>query len=81
MERCGRNHEVLVWHFGAEWETVQVKVHSLKPRYHNHLDDKISKAEWTPKEDETLLMLHNRLGNRWALIAREIKGRYVTFKI
>jgi len=51
------------------------EVQILISRYHNHLDERISKLEWTSKEDEDLLILHNKYGNRWAVIAREIKGR------
>lgn len=41
-------------------------------RYHNHLDKRISKKQWTKEEDHILLTLHSQYGNRWAKIAREI---------
>lgn len=44
-------------------------------RFHNHLDARITKAEWNAEEDLQLVWLHNGMGNKWAQIARQIKGR------
>ena len=44
-------------------------------RYHNHLDSRITKESWREEEERMLIDLHNRLGNRWAMIARELPGR------
>lgn len=33
------------------------------------------KEEWTEEENEKLVDLHNKLGNRWASIARALNGR------
>lgn len=39
------------------------------------LDPTINKDEWTPEEDEQLLVLHQAHGNAWALIAKQLQGR------
>ena len=44
-------------------------------RYHNILDPKIRKGNWTPEEDRMILELHGLLGNQWAKIARSFEGR------
>jgi len=35
------------------------------------------KREWTPEEDELVYKLHNQYGNKWAIIAEHLKGRYL----
>lgn len=39
------------------------------------LDPSIRKDEWTKEEDELLIQLHQRHGNSWALIAKQLDGR------
>lgn len=46
-----------------------------RERWHNHLDPNILKSPFTSTEDELLLSLHDRLGNRWAEIAKFMQGR------
>ena len=46
-----------------------------RQRYHNHLNMNIQKIEWSPQEDEKLVGLHKKLGNKWAQLARELPGR------
>ena len=32
--------------------------------------------EWTVEEEEKMIELHNEVGNKWALIAQDIPGKY-----
>ena len=41
-----------------------------RERYHNHLNPELNKSEWSLEEETTLIDLHNRMGNRWATIAK-----------
>jgi hypothetical protein len=46
-----------------------------RERWHNQLDDGIRKDAWTAEEDETLLAMHAKVGNKWAEIAQALPGR------
>mmetsp|Transcript_25791 Transcript_25791/g.53628 ORF Transcript_25791/g.53628 Transcript_25791/m.53628 type:complete len:440 (-) Transcript_25791:18-1337(-) len=46
-----------------------------RERWHNQLDPTIKKEPWTKEEEEKLMMLHARFGNKWAEISRFITGR------
>jgi len=46
-----------------------------RERWMHALDPSISKAEYTPEEDQGILCLQTKLGNRWATIAKSLKGR------
>jgi hypothetical protein len=44
-------------------------------RWHNHLDPNINRNEWTRAEDEQLVLLHAEIGNKWAVLTRNLPGR------
>ena len=46
-----------------------------RERWLNHLRPGVKKEPWTPGEEWLLYMHHQVLGNRWAEIAKRIKGR------
>ena len=46
-----------------------------RERYISYLDPNISKKRFTPEEDQTIMQLHEILGNEWALIASLLPGR------
>ncbi|RHZ09386.1 hypothetical protein DYB31_015257, partial [Aphanomyces astaci] len=47
--------------------------------WHNHLNPSIKKGPWEPHEDEKLVELQAKYGNRWALITKALPGRYGSY--
>ncbi|KAG2726957.1 hypothetical protein I3760_01G137600 [Carya illinoinensis] len=48
---------------------------SCRLRWMNYLRANLKRGNITPAEDETIVKLHNALGNRWSLIAGQLPGR------
>ena len=46
-----------------------------RERWYNHLDPAIRKDPWTPEEDKLIIEMHDKIGNKWAEIAKLLNGR------
>jgi len=46
-----------------------------RERWVNNLNPEINKGEWTPEEDNFILELNSKFPSKWALIAKQLKGR------
>ena len=46
-----------------------------RERWHNHLNPKINKSEWTHREEWRLFLSHQLLGSSWAEISKGFAGR------
>lgn len=46
-----------------------------RERWFNHLNPEINKDPWTEEEERVLKDAHDRIGNKWAVIAKYLPGR------
>jgi len=46
-----------------------------RERWHNHLNVGIVKNAWSLSEEYTLFLTHQKIGNKWAEISKEMPGR------
>ena len=46
-----------------------------RERWCNHLCPDINKSPWSLEEEMLLLLIHNKIGNKWSEISKYLKGR------
>lgn len=46
-----------------------------RERWFHHLDPSIKRGDYTSAEDDLILDLHDKLGNKWSQIAAQLEGR------
>lgn len=62
------------------WKLIANEVDGRSPkqcleRWYGMLDPSLIKTEFTPEEDNIIIDMQNRLGNKWSLIAECLPGR------
>ncbi|XP_036387277.1 v-myb avian myeloblastosis viral oncogene homolog-like 2b isoform X1 [Megalops cyprinoides] len=76
------NLRTLVQNFGQnDWKTIASFLpnrteHQCQHRWYKVLDPDLVKGPWTKEEDEKVIELVNKYGNKqWAMVAKHLKGR------
>lgn len=64
----------------VKWSAVALLVpgrlgKQVRERWYNHLNPTLNKGPWTTKEDELLVGLQAKFGNKWVKIAEHLPGR------
>jgi hypothetical protein len=70
----------LVEKYGYEWDEIKQSFpgktdQELRNKYFNKLDPRLNKAKFTKEEDDLIIKLHRRYGNRWSEIAKYFSKR------
>lgn len=66
--------------YGEKWSKIASLIEGrtgkqIRDRYINSLKPGIRQEAWTPAEDELLVKLYKKIGNKWSRIAHCLKGR------
>lgn len=62
------------WSFIAKFMTGRLGK-QCRERWHNHLNPKIVKTDWSFSEEWVLFLAHTLLGNKWADMSKMLSGR------
>jgi len=67
-------------HGAKRWSVIAAQLpgrigKQCRERWHNHLNPEISKEAWKESEDRIILECHISMGNKWAEIAKRLRGR------
>ena len=64
-----------VWLEGSQWQTVQRTVRVFRVSYCTCINPAPLKEDWSRPEEEQLFALHNQIGNKWAVIGKQLGGK------
>ncbi|XP_078430685.1 duplicated homeodomain-like superfamily protein [Wolffia australiana] len=68
-------------HGAGNWASVPKKAglkrcgKSCRLRWTNYLRPDLKHDEFTPREEQTIISLHSKIGSRWSIIAHQLPGR------